>query len=63
VTYPIDRALDVTQEDGMDCRGNALPAVLRGWFGENAGQPGTAHRVIFIREGEAYRMEAVRGAE
>src|SRR5205807_161980 len=27
--------------------GNALPALLRGWFGPSAGHPGTSHQVAF----------------
>lgn len=29
----------------QDSGGNALPALLRGWFGPSAGHPGTSHRV------------------
>jgi superfamily II DNA or RNA helicase/diadenosine tetraphosphate (Ap4A) HIT family hydrolase/HKD family nuclease len=29
--------------------GNALPALLRGWFGPSAGHPGTSHQVAFER--------------
>lgn len=28
-------------------KGNALPALLRGWFGPSAGLPGTDHNVLF----------------
>src|SRR5262249_22774528 len=31
---------------------NVLPEVLRRWFGEQAGRPGTAHQVVFtLKEG------------
>lgn len=29
-----------------DSSGNALPGLLRGWFGPSAGHPGTTHRVL-----------------
>ncbi|OBA95582.1 restriction endonuclease subunit R [Mycolicibacterium fortuitum] len=29
-----------------DASGNALPGLLRGWFGPSAGHPGTSHRVL-----------------
>lgn len=29
-----------------DSTGNALPGLLRGWFGPSAGHPGTLHRVL-----------------
>ena len=35
---------------------NVLPAILRGWFGEDAGQPGRAERVVFERRGDEYLM-------
>jgi len=35
---------------------NFLPDVLRGWFGENAGQPGTANRIIFEWKENNYVM-------
>ena len=38
-------AVNVMRKD--DNEGNILPDVLRGWFGENAGQPGSADRIIF----------------
>jgi superfamily II DNA or RNA helicase/diadenosine tetraphosphate (Ap4A) HIT family hydrolase len=39
---------------------NALPQVLRGWFGEGAGLPGSTHQVAFTREGDGYRLEPWR---
>ena len=33
---------------------NVLPAILRGWFGEEAGRPGRAERVVFERRGDEY---------
>ena len=31
----------------IDSDKNILPDILRGWFGENAGLPGTVHNVSF----------------
>jgi len=36
--------------------GNALHALLRGWFGPNAGRPGTHHEVVLERAGDRYTM-------
>jgi len=36
---------------------NELPEVLRRWFGEGAGLPGTTQQVVFIKKGEGYRLE------
>jgi len=38
-------ALNVARRPGES--GNALHALLRGWFGPNAGHPGTSHFVMF----------------
>jgi len=35
---------------------NILPALLRGWFGADAGRPGTASQVAFEPEGSGFRM-------
>ena len=35
---------------------NVLPAVLRDWFGPDAGMPGTNFRVTFKPDGDGYRM-------
>lgn len=35
---------------------NILPDFVRGWFGEEAGQPGRADRVIFSFEDDQYEM-------
>ena len=40
-------------------RGNALPALLRGWFGPSAGHPGTSHQVAFNRAGGNLVMRPV----
>jgi hypothetical protein len=40
-----------------DTSGNELPAVLKGWFDENAGQPPRTDRVRFRRDGSRFVME------
>lgn len=35
---------------------NELPAILRGWFGGDAGLPGTRHTVVFVRSGEEWHL-------
>jgi hypothetical protein len=53
-------ALNVMQpKEGGD---NVLPAVLRGWFGEDAGKPGRTDAVEFERKGSGYVMRPVAGA-
>ncbi len=42
---------------------NALQEVLRGWFGEDAGAPGTNHQVSFERTEDAWEMTPVEGAQ
>jgi superfamily II DNA or RNA helicase/HKD family nuclease/diadenosine tetraphosphate (Ap4A) HIT family hydrolase len=39
---------------------NALPTVLRSWYGEHAGQPGTAHMAVFERARSGYTLAPVR---
>lgn len=48
----------VTPSEGSD--ENVLPAILRGWFGEDAGQPGRIDRVVFQRRGDEYEMLPLR---
>jgi superfamily II DNA or RNA helicase/HKD family nuclease/diadenosine tetraphosphate (Ap4A) HIT family hydrolase len=38
-------AVNVVRRPGADA--NVLPEILRGWFGADAGRPGTRHRVMF----------------
>ena len=38
---------------------NVLPEVLRRWFGEDAGAPGTRHAVALERVGATWRMEPI----
>lgn len=35
---------------------NALPAILRGWFGHDAGLPGTGHTVVCEQIGDEWQM-------
>ncbi len=35
---------------------NELPGLLRRWFGSDAGLPGTAHKVTFNRQGNAWEL-------
>jgi hypothetical protein len=47
-------ALNVATRSGVE--GNALPELLRGWFGPNAGHPGTRHSVLLTKEPEGWVM-------
>ena len=40
---------------------NVLPEVLRGWFGADAGLPGTSHAVEFVRRAGGYLLQPIRG--
>lgn len=48
-------AINVVTEPGST--ENRLPSILRNWFGEDAGAPGTAHRVVFRNRGGIYELE------
>ena len=39
-----------------EVEGNALPELLRGWFGPDAGQPGTRHSVVLTEGPEGWVM-------
>jgi superfamily II DNA or RNA helicase/diadenosine tetraphosphate (Ap4A) HIT family hydrolase/HKD family nuclease/SOS-response transcriptional repressor LexA len=41
---------------------NQLPGLLRGWFGENAGAPGTNYQVAFTRSESGWSVEPVAAA-
>jgi hypothetical protein len=43
-----------------DSEENALPNVLRGWYGEHAGQPGTTHMAVFERARDGYTLSPLR---
>lgn len=47
-------ALNVVRRPGSTQ--NVLPEILRGWFGEAAGLPGTNHQVLFERAEELWEM-------
>ncbi len=47
-------AVNVMREPGQAT--NVLPAILNGWFGPDAGRPGTVHRVVFEPTTEGLRM-------
>jgi hypothetical protein len=38
--------------------GNALPGLLREWFGSSAGHPGTSHRVRLEQTGDTFLLQA-----
>ncbi len=44
-----------------DQKENLLPTLLRGWFGENAGQPGRGERVIFELSDGMYHLKPLGG--
>jgi superfamily II DNA or RNA helicase/diadenosine tetraphosphate (Ap4A) HIT family hydrolase/HKD family nuclease/SOS-response transcriptional repressor LexA len=54
-------AMNVAELPGQ--AGNALHALLRGWFGPSAGHPGTHHQVVFQRTGEGLSMRPVEVVE
>jgi SOS-response transcriptional repressor LexA len=45
-----------------DSAGNALPGLLRGWFGPSAGHPGTSHRVSIDQVDGTLLMQPDRSA-
>jgi len=47
-------ALNVAEREGSSK--NDLPALLRGWFGPDAGAPGTRHHVTLSRAGDGWVM-------
>ncbi len=52
-------AVNVMHRKGAEA--NVLGEVLRKWFGEGAGQPGTSHRVMFQRLNDEYVLSPDRG--
>lgn len=52
-------AVNVLRKPGTDQ--NELPSLLRGWFGPDAGAPGTAHRVVFQPIDGGYRLQPIGG--
>lgn len=53
----VEQAINVVRIEGSD--ENVLGEILRGWFGPDAGLPGTNHHVRLTLEGDAVRMEPV----
>lgn len=51
-------AINVVRIPGKE--GNVLADILRGWFGPDAGLPGTAQRVSFVRIGDVLMMSPAR---
>jgi hypothetical protein len=47
----------------VDADSNELPAIMRRWFGPDAGAPGTRHRVLFLRDRGRITMNPLRQAE
>ena len=50
----VEIAVNVLRQEGSD--DNVLPALLTGWFGEDAGKPGTRHRVRLLRSGSDWEL-------
>lgn len=50
-------ALNVAQKEGTDR--NELPAILRRWFGPDAGAPGTRHQVQLAHENDEWTLTPV----
>jgi superfamily II DNA or RNA helicase len=47
-------AVNVIRRPGSE--DNELPRILRGWFGEEAGRPGTHHHVVFELREDGWQM-------
>jgi len=54
VLHFVKVAVNVGVRSGGD--GNCLPTLLRGWFGPQAGLPGTHHRVLLEKTAQGYRL-------
>lgn len=50
-------ALNVARKEGSER--NELPAILRTWFGPDAGAPGTRHQVRLRLEGDLWQLEPI----
>jgi len=53
-------AVNVLHAEGAEA--NVLAEVLRGWFGVDAGLPGSSHAVEFVRQDDRYVLRPIRGA-
>jgi hypothetical protein len=47
-------AVNVVRREGGEA--NRLPEILRGWFGADAGQPGTGFRAVFARSESGWEL-------
>ena len=47
-------AVNVVRREGGEA--NRLPEILRGWFGADAGQPGTGFRAVFVRSESGWEL-------
>lgn len=54
-------AVNVVRRPNAD--DNELPAIMRRWFGQNAGAPGTHHRVSLWRDSDRFTLTPVGKAE
>jgi superfamily II DNA or RNA helicase/diadenosine tetraphosphate (Ap4A) HIT family hydrolase len=54
-------AVNVVQREGGEA--NRLPEILRGWFGADAGQPGTGFRAAFTRTESGWELKPLGAAE
>jgi hypothetical protein len=65
VVYELDFvkiAVNVARRSGE--ASNALPELLRAWFGAEAGHPGTAHRVQLSKDpGGRWQLRPLLGGE
>ncbi len=52
-------AVNVLHAEGAEA--NGLPDVLRGWFGADAGLPGTSQAAEFVRQSAGYLLRPIRG--
>jgi hypothetical protein len=51
----VKAAVNVVRRPNTD--ENVLPQILRQWFGEDAGKPGTRHQVMLKRDGDEWRLQ------
>jgi len=53
-------AVNVVHEVGIEA--NLLPVLLRHWYGDDAGLPGTTHRAVFERSAIGYTLKPLDAA-
>jgi superfamily II DNA or RNA helicase len=54
-------AVNVIRKTGRDH--NELPAIMRRWFGPDAGLPGTSFSVLFEQKEDSWNLAPVRGSQ